>query len=77
MHFKLHPGEEVRSPLIVLQFWQGEDWVRSQNIWRRWMMAHNMPKLNGELPKPLLFAGSNRMVRRDGKGNRREPEDVH
>lgn len=34
--FKLHPGEEVRSPLAVVQFWQG-DWIRSQNLWRRWM----------------------------------------
>ncbi len=25
--FKLHPGEEVRSPLAVLQFWKG-DWIR-------------------------------------------------
>ena len=27
-HFKLHPGEEVRSPLSVLQFWKGGDWIR-------------------------------------------------
>ncbi len=26
-HFKLLPGEEVRSPLIALQFWQGGDWI--------------------------------------------------
>ncbi|HOY60441.1 MAG TPA: hypothetical protein PK640_20165, partial [Verrucomicrobiota bacterium] len=41
--FKLLPGEEIRTPLIVLQFWQG-DWMRAQNVWRRWMMAHSMPK---------------------------------
>ena len=41
--FKLHPGEEVRTPLAVVQFWQG-DWIRSQNIWRRWMLAHNLPR---------------------------------
>ena len=39
----LLPGEEVRSPLVVLQFWSG-DWLRSQNIWRRWMLAHNVPQ---------------------------------
>lgn len=59
-HFKLLPGEEVRSPMIVLQFWQGGDWIRSQNVWRRWMMAHNMPKLGGKLPKPMLLASSAR-----------------
>lgn len=58
-HFVLHPGEEVRSPLIVLQFWKG-DWIRAQNIWRRWMMAHSMPTPGGRLPQPLLLASSSR-----------------
>ena len=58
-HFKLHGGEEVRSPLIVLQFWRG-DWVGSQNVWRRWMMAHSMPRPGGELPRPMMLASSSR-----------------
>ena len=58
-HFKLLPGEEVRTPLIVLQFWKG-DWIRAQNIWRRWMMAHSMPKPHGELPAPMTLAASSR-----------------
>jgi len=41
--FRLRPGEEVRTPLIVMQFWKG-DRIRAQNIWRRWMFAHNLPK---------------------------------
>lgn len=48
-HLKLHPGEEIRTPLIVLQFWQGDDWIRSQNIWRRWMIAHNLPRPGGKV----------------------------
>lgn len=47
-HFKLLPGEEVRSPLIVLQFWKG-DYIQSQNTWRRWMIAHNVPRPGGKL----------------------------
>ncbi len=58
-HFKLLPGEEVRSPLIVLQFWKG-DLARSQNIWRRWMMAHSMPHPGGKLPEPIVEASSSR-----------------
>lgn len=58
-HFKLLPGEEVRSPLIVLQFWNGE-WIRSQNVWRRWMMAHSMPKPGGQLPPPITEGCSSR-----------------
>ncbi|HUT91314.1 MAG TPA: alpha-galactosidase [Thermoguttaceae bacterium] len=59
-HFKLHPGEEVRTPLVVLQFWQGGDWIRAQNVWRRWMMAHGMPKPGGKLPPPQFVASSSR-----------------
>lgn len=58
-HFRLHPGEEVRSPLIVLMDYKG-DWIDGQNQWRRWMMAHGMPKPGGELPKPMLLASSGR-----------------
>jgi alpha-galactosidase len=55
-HFKLQPGEEIRTPLSVLQFWKGGDWIRSQNVWRRWMIAHNVPRPGGKLPKPMLLA---------------------
>ena len=67
-HFKLLPGEEVRSPLIVLQFWKG-DWIRAQNIWRRWMMAHSMPKPGGKLPPPQLVASSSRQYEEMIKAN--------
>jgi len=56
--FKLHPGEEARTPLIVLQFWNGGDWVRAQNVWRDWMRVCNLPRLNGALPSPLFPASS-------------------
>ncbi len=67
-HFKLLPGEEVRSPLIALQFWQG-DWIRSQNVWRRWMMAHSMPRPGGKLPPPQLVASSSRQYEEMIKAN--------
>jgi len=40
--FVLHPGEEVRTPLSVLMFWRG-DRAGSQNMWRRWLLDHNLP----------------------------------
>jgi alpha-galactosidase len=58
-HFKLLPGEEVRSPLIVLQFWDG-DWLDAQNIWRRWMSAHNMPRPNGKPLSPQMAGNTSR-----------------
>jgi len=53
----LHPGEEIRTPLIVLQFWEG-DRIRSQNVFRRWMLAHNVPRPGGKELGPMLFGCS-------------------
>jgi alpha-galactosidase len=54
-HFKLLPGEEVRGPLVALQFYDG-DWISAQNVWRRWMIAHNLPRVRDKLPPPQLAA---------------------
>ena len=59
-HFVLHPGEEFRTPLIVLQPWEG-DLDHAQNVWRRWMMAHNLPKPGGKPIKPMLLATGSRV----------------
>ena len=56
-HFKLHAGETARTPLVVVQWYEG-DWVRGQNVWRRWMVAHNVPKVDGKPPKSQLVACS-------------------
>jgi alpha-galactosidase len=52
--FKLLPGEELRSPLIVAGFWKGGDRLRAQNVWRRWMRAHNSPRPGGKPVAPQL-----------------------
>jgi len=31
---KLHPGESIRTPSVLLLFWRGADRVRSQNLLR-------------------------------------------
>jgi alpha-galactosidase len=46
-HLFLNPGEEVRTPLIALLFWQGTNVVRAQNIWRHWYIAHEIPRVKG------------------------------
>jgi len=54
-HIVLRPGEEVRTPLIALLFWEGADVQRAQNLWRRWMIAHNLPRTaDGNLPPPIM-----------------------
>jgi len=56
--FKLLPGEEVRTPMIVLQFWK-DNRMHAQNVWRAWMLAHSMPRPGGNLPPvPHLAACS-------------------
>ncbi len=40
-HLSLNPGEEIRTPLVAMLFWQGGDPAAAQNLWRRWMIAHN------------------------------------
>ena len=58
-HFRLEPGEEVRSPLIALVFYEG-DWIAGQNLWRRWMVADNLPRPGGQLHPPQLAEGNGR-----------------
>ncbi len=70
-HFILHPGEEVRTPMIVLQFWQGDP-LTAQNVWRRWMVAHSLPRPGGKLPPaPMMEACSSHwfgeMINADSK----------
>ncbi|HNC23570.1 MAG TPA: alpha-galactosidase [Opitutaceae bacterium] len=57
VHARLEPGEEIRSPLMALLFWRG-DWIDGQNAWRRWMLAHNLPKPFGQPHRPLLMPSS-------------------
>jgi len=52
LRVRLHPGEEIRSPQVALLFWQGGDWVRAQNLWRRWLVAHVLPRPGGTLIAP-------------------------
>jgi alpha-galactosidase len=58
-HFRLRPGEQVRSPLIALVFYEG-DWIEGQNAWRRWMVDDNLPRPGGKLPPPQIAEGNGR-----------------
>jgi alpha-galactosidase len=50
-HLVLKPGEEIRTPSTTLLFWQGDDLVRAQNLWRSWYLAHVLPRIGG-VPQP-------------------------
>jgi alpha-galactosidase len=47
-HFKLLPGEEVRTPSMALLFWKGADRMAGHNLFRRFILAHHMPRAGGK-----------------------------
>ena len=53
-HLVLKPGEEVRTPSTTLLFWQGDDVVRAQNLWRSWYLAHVLPRIGGQPQPPTM-----------------------
>ncbi len=58
---KLLPGEKIRTPMIVIMPYAGTDEVRAQNLWRRWFIEFNMPRVEGELIKPFYSNYSGRV----------------
>jgi len=50
----LHPGETIRSPRIMQLYWQGQEPWRAYNLFRRTMMAHILPRVQGELVLPPI-----------------------
>ena len=57
-HLCLHPGEEIRSPSVLLIFWSGSDWQRGQNLLRSVLLHHYSPKTQDGQPvvPPLAFS---------------------
>jgi alpha-galactosidase len=54
---KLRPGESIRTPRIALLFYEG-DWVRGQNLWRRFILDQHRPNVNGRPIELPLFNGN-------------------
>lgn len=46
-HLKLHPGETIRTPRMLLLFWSGE-LVAAHNLLRRFMLKHHVPQADGQ-----------------------------
>ena len=49
----LHPDEEIRTPRIALLFCEGGSWIRAQNVWRAFVLAHHRPLPNGQPLGPV------------------------
>jgi alpha-galactosidase len=47
-HFRLKPGEEVRSPSTALLFWKSPDRMDGHNLFRRYVLARHTPRPQGK-----------------------------
>ncbi|GMV37671.1 MAG: hypothetical protein AMXMBFR61_21790 [Fimbriimonadales bacterium] len=50
---RLDPGESIRTPRMTVLAWKGDE-ARAINLWRRWYLAHLLPRSNGQPLQPLL-----------------------
>ncbi|MBS1850916.1 MAG: alpha-galactosidase [Acidobacteria bacterium] len=50
-HIALHPGEEIRGPLILLQPWKGDN-AEAHNVLRRHILKYHTPHYDG---KPVVI----------------------
>jgi alpha-galactosidase len=56
-HFRLLPGETIRTPRITIMSWIGDE-TRAINLWRRWYLDHVLPRPDGRPLQPLLTAAA-------------------
>ncbi len=54
LHTVLRPGETIRGPRILQLLWIGTDANRAYNLFRQTMMAHILPRLDGDLVLPPI-----------------------
>ncbi|MFQ6040226.1 MAG: alpha-galactosidase [Candidatus Poribacteria bacterium] len=58
-HLKLHPGEEIRTPRILLLFWQNGNRIRGHNLLRRFILTHHTLQKDGApVTTPIACSGS-------------------
>lgn len=59
MRLKLHPGETIRTPRILQVYWKNGDELRSYNLFRRTMLAHITPRVDGKIVElPFTYAAT-------------------
>ena len=57
-HFRLHPGERVRTPRMLVMFWDGPDTLESNAQFRQLIYKHYAAKWNGETTEPIMFCNT-------------------
>ncbi len=57
LDLKLRPGEEIRSPRMLLLFWKGEP-LHGHNVLRQFILRHHSPHVNGQPVEMPVCDGS-------------------
>lgn len=61
-YLKLHPGEEIRTPRILLLFWEGDERMAANNLLRRFILTHHTLHADGKpVTTPLACNGGPQM----------------
>jgi alpha-galactosidase len=60
-HLKLYQGEKIRTPSILLLFWDG-DFIHGQNQLRRLLLDHYSPTPGGVLVDPPIGASPHKII---------------
>jgi alpha-galactosidase len=53
-HLILHPGEKIRTPRILMLSWDGSDPIIGHNQFRRLMIDHYLPRMDGQVLTPEM-----------------------
>ena len=57
-HFRLLPGESIRTPRILLVRWRGAERLRGHNLLRRLLIADYVPRVEGKPVMPPMSQNS-------------------
>jgi alpha-galactosidase len=58
VHLRLHPGESIRTPSMLLVQWNGADRDAGHNLFRRLLVNFYLPRVKGEVAMPPVSATS-------------------
>lgn len=49
---QLHKGEKIRTPRILLLYWEGDDQEKGNNLLRQLLLAHYVPRIDNKIVMP-------------------------
>ena len=61
-HLVLHPGEEIRTPAVLLVFWSGPESLRGNNLLRALLLKHYTPRPGGNPVAPPVAASPHGVI---------------